>query len=143
MKNLQTLSIAALFLAFAALACSFSPSGIGSLKTSTDKAGENETIIFKVGDTIHAHAPLVNNSEKVTVKFSLVPEEVKGLTKGESIKEGEVSQIVDGGGEAILTLRTGKNFPVGTYKINADMVNEAGEIKDSKSVNITVTRASE
>lgn len=139
MKNLQTVSIAVLILAVAAVACSFSPAGIGSMKTSTDKAGENETAQFKVGDTIHAHAPLVNNREKVTVKFTLYPESVKGLTKGESIKEGEVSQVIDGGGEAILTLRTGKNFPVGTYKINADMVNEAGEIKDSKSVNITVT----
>jgi len=143
MKNAGTLSIATLLLAFAVLACSFPPASIGTLAAFKDKAGENKATTFQVGDIIYSHAALVNNSEKVTVKFTLLPEDVKGMTKGENIKEAETLQVVDGGGTAIFILTTGKNFPPGTYKINAEMINEANETKDSKSINITVVTANE
>jgi hypothetical protein len=114
---------------------------MSGLKTSTDKDGKSESSSFKTGDTIYARATIANNPGKVKVKFTLMPEDVKGMTKGESIKNAETSVDLDGDGVATFSLPINPAIPGGTYKINADMINDAGEKKDSKSANFTVTAA--
>lgn len=138
MKN-KFLAVSALALAFIVMqGCSFSTANMSSFKTSSDKDGKSETTSFKGGDTIYGKAQISNNPGKVKVKFTLAAEDAKGMTKGETIKGSEVDLEVSGDGVASYSLPVPMGAPGGTYKFNADMINEAGEKKDSKSVNITI-----
>lgn len=142
MKNISTLIIGiVLAISFIAMqACNFSTANLSSLKTSTDKEGKTESSSFKTGDTLNGKAQVSNNPGKVKVKFTLVAEDVKGLNKGETLKGSDVTVEVDGDAVAAYTVPVSAGFLAGTYKLNADMINEAGEKKDSKSVNVTVTQ---
>jgi hypothetical protein len=117
-----------------------STANLGDLTTSTDKEGKNTTSGFKSGDTLYGSVPVKNNPGKVKVKFYLVAEDVKGLTKGETLKGSDVSVDINGDGTASYNVPVSPGFLAGTYKLNADMVNEAGEKKDGKTVNVTVTQ---
>ena len=121
--------------------CSFSTANMSSLKTATDKEGKKEASSFKAGDTLYGLADISNNPGKVKVKFALVAEDVKGMTKGETLKGSDVTYDMDGSGVAIFSVPVAGGFPGGTYKLNADMINEAGEKKDSKSTTVTVVAA--
>ena len=121
-------------------ACNVSTANMSSLKTSKDEAGKTEATSFTTGDTFYANAQISNNPGKVKVKFSLTAEEVKGMTKGETLKGSEVTVEVPGDGTAKFNAPVSAGFLAGTYKLNADMINEAGEKKDGKSVNVTITQ---
>jgi len=126
-------------LVFVIQGCNLSTANMSSFKTSSDKAGTTETTSFKAGDPIYARADIANNPGKVKVKFTMIPEgDYDEMKKGESIKELEVNQDLDGDGVATYTVTTPSNFPDGSYKINADMINEAGEKKDGKSVTVKI-----
>jgi hypothetical protein len=134
----SVVSIAALFVLIVQ-GCNFSTANISSFKSSADKEGKTETANFKAGEPIYARATVSNNPGKVKVKFSIVPEADKGdLKKGQSIKELETLQDIEGGGVAVYSFSPTAEFPAGTYKINADMIGDAGEKKDGKSVTVTV-----
>lgn len=124
-----------------ATGCSFSTANLGDLKTSTDSDGKSASTSFKTGDTIYGKAPVANNPGKVKVKFYMTAEDVKGMTKGDTLKGSEVPVDIDGDMVASYTLPVVPALPGGTYKLNADMMNDKGEKKGSKSVNITVTQA--
>jgi hypothetical protein len=130
--------LAGIVLAFSLFACSFSTANMSSLKTSTDKDGKAESTSFKGGDTLNAKAEIANSLSKVTVKFALVVEDVKGMTKGETVKGSEVKVDLPSSGTATYSLPIPAGVPGGTYKLTADMLNEGGEKKDGKTVNITV-----
>jgi hypothetical protein len=123
-----------------AAGCSFSTANLSGLTTSTDKEGKTASTSFKTGDTIYGKAPVANNPGKVKVKFTLTAEDVKGMTKGDALKGSDVSVDIDGDGSATYNVNVVPAFPGGTYKLTADMLNDKGEKKDSKSVNITVTQ---
>ncbi|MET0753827.1 MAG: hypothetical protein ABWZ66_10660 [Pyrinomonadaceae bacterium] len=127
----SVVSIAALFILIA-LGCNVSTANLSSLKTSKDKDGKEETTSFHVGDTIYAKAAVSNNPGKVKVKISLAD------PKGETLKGSEVDLNIDGDASANYSLPTGEGMPAGSYKLTADMINEAGEKKDSKSATITI-----
>ena len=120
--------------------CSFSTANMSSLKTSKDKDGKTEASSFTTGDTLYANAPIANNSGKVKVKFALIAEDVKGMTKGETLKGSDVTLDVDGDATAKYSVPVSAALLAGTYKLNADMINDKGEKKDSKSANVTVTQ---
>jgi hypothetical protein len=143
MKNLGTLLAGvALTVSFVVMqGCSFSTANMSGLTTSTDKEGKTAATSFKSGDTLYAKAPIANNPGKVKVKFALVAEDVKGLTKGETLKGSEVSVDVEGDNSANFNVTVAPGFPGGTYKLNADMLNDKGEKKDGKSVSITVANS--
>jgi uncharacterized protein YxeA len=117
---------------FLMMACNMSTANMSSLKTSTDKEGKSETSKFKDGDTLYGTAAISNNPGKVKVKFYLVD------SKGGTLKGSEVSVEVPGDGVANYNVPVSEGFPAGTYKLNAEMMNEEGEKKDSKSVNVTI-----
>jgi hypothetical protein len=124
--------------------CSFSTANLGTLKTSTDKEGKNEATTFKAGDTIYARANVANNPGKVKIKFTMVPEsDLEDMKKGESIKELERSFDMDGDGVATYNFTPTAAFPGGTFKINAEMLNEANESKDRKSATVTIVGESQ
>lgn len=139
MKNLKMFSIASVFavVIFVMQGCSFSTANLSSLKTSKDKDGKEETTNFKAGDTIYAKAVISNNPGKVKVKFSLAD------PKGQAMSSSDVSVDIDGDGNASYTLPTTAALPAGSYKLTADMLNDSGEKKDSKSATLTIAAGSE
>ncbi len=140
MKNSQKFLSVSLFalLIFVLQACSFSTANMSSLKVSKDKAATAEASSFKTGDTLYGQAEVSNNPGTVKVKYALVAEDAKGLTKGETLKGSDVSVDIKGDGAAEYNLPITQGVPAGTYKLNADMINEQGEKKDSKSANVTI-----
>ncbi len=99
------IAICGLALAFIVMqACSLSTANMSSFKTSSDKDGKTETTSFKGGDTINAQAVIANSISKVTVKFALVVEDVKGMTKGETVKGSDVKVELPSSGTATYSL---------------------------------------
>ena len=141
MKNTGTsLFISLIALIFVAVACNMSTANLSGLTTSTDKDGKTASSTFKTGDTIYGRAPVANNPGKVKVKFTLTAEDVKGKTKGEVMKGAEAEVDLESDGIATYTLPVVSALPGGKYKLTADMLNDKGEKKDSKSADITVTQ---
>ncbi len=127
-----------LFLLFAvasfilmAQACSFSTANLSSFKVSNAKDGA-DTAAFHHGDTIYGKASVSNNPGKVKVKLYLTDD------KGATLKGSDVSLDVDGDAPAMYSLPVTEGVPAGSYKLNADMMNDSGEKKDSKSAAITI-----
>lgn len=121
-----------------AAACSFSTANLSSLKVSKDKDGKQESTSFKSGDTIYGNATISNSMSKVQVKFRLNAEDVAGMTKGETIKGSEVTIDLPGSGLAVYSLPVPAGVKSGKYTLVADMINDAGEKKDGKSVTISI-----
>ncbi len=140
MNKFKTFLIAAMFaMLFTAFqACSFSTANIGSFNSSKDKEGKEAAKSFKAGETIYATAFISNNPGKVKVKIYLVAEDAKDLKKGETLKGSEVELSIDGDASANYNLPLPEGFQGGSFKLVADMLNEAGEKKDSKSIDIKV-----
>jgi hypothetical protein len=131
-SNLYSVIIIFALAMFLMLACSATTANMSSLKTSTDKEGKSESSKFKIGDTMYGNATISNNPGKVTVKLYLVD------PKGETINGTDVSVAIDGDGIAKYNLTLPEGMTSGKYKLNADMMNEVGEKKDGKSVEVTV-----
>lgn len=137
MKKFKAFSIITVF-ALAILVmqgCSFSTANLSSLETFKDEGGKDKTTSYKAGDTIYGKATVANNPGKVKVNFSLAD------PKGETIKGSEVSLDIDRDGWATYSMPIPEGATAGSYKLTADMVNDAGEKKDSKSATITITDA--
>lgn len=138
MKNLSGLLIVALVLLTGAWACNMSTASLASLKTSKDKEATQETTTYKAGDTIFATAVVGNNPGKVTVKIYLTVEDAPGMKKGDTIPNSEAKVEIDGDGNAKYNYPTYATTNGGKFNVVADMLNDAGEKKDSKTVTITV-----
>lgn len=134
MKRSNTTSLVIVFAIciFTAMGCSMSSANLSSLKTSTDKAGTQSATTFKSGDTLYGTAAVANNPGDVKVKLYLAD------SKGETLKGSDVTVDVKGDGTANYSVPVSEEFPAGTYKLHADMMNEAGEKKDSKTVDVTI-----
>lgn len=131
MKNLATFFAAVSILIVVALGCSMSTANLSSLKTSKEKDGADATS-FKSGDTLYGKAQVSNNPGKVKVNLYLTG------SKGETLKGSEVTLNIDGDASANYTLPLVAAIEPGSYTLHADMLNEAGEKKDSKTANITI-----
>lgn len=128
-------------LVLAALACNFSAStaNISSLKLSKDKGGSAETAAFAASDTVYGVATISNAPDKLKVVGRLSAEQVEGLDAG-PLPGGEVSVELPGSGTASFTFTPpGGSWPPGRYKLDVEMLNEAGEKKDQKSATFTVS----
>ncbi len=146
MKNLTGLFIVAVVLFTGAWACNVSTANLSSLKTSKDEAAANETTTYKAGDTIYATADVANNPGKVTVKMYMIVEDAPGIAnvkKGDIIPNSEVKVDIEKDGAAKYNFPTYPTTKGGKFTVVADMLNEAGEKKDSKSVSITVQPGSD
>lgn len=135
MKRSNTASLFIVFAicVFVALGCNVSTANLSSLETSTDAAGAQKTKAFKPGETINAQAAVSNNPGTVKVNFTLLD------SKGTAITGSQVSLDVKGDGVAKYSLPVPADAPAGSYKLNVDMLNEAGEKKDNKSADLTVS----
>ncbi len=137
MKNLLGLGIVAIVLFTAAFACNMSTANISSLKTSSQKDGP-DTTSYKAGDTIYANAAVSNNGGKVVVKMFITVDDAPGMKKGDVIPNSETSLNLDGDGVAKYNYPTFATTKGGKFNVVAEMYNDAGEKKDSKTVAITV-----
>jgi hypothetical protein len=126
----------------AAIACNFSTASLKDMKIAKDQDGKNE--ISKVGpsDKFYAVSQVSSNPGKVKVKFRILYDDVKGKKAGDLVTNfgtGETTLDVDGSRPVYLELTMPPaGMPNGKYKIEAKMINEAGEEKDSKSATFNV-----
>lgn len=134
MKNILGLLIVALVLMTGAWECSIGESKMTSLKVAKDKDGKQESTTFKAGDTLYAIAE-IGGSGKTTTKFRVDDD------KGETITT-DVKVDLPRNGTATYTLPLPANVVGGKYVLHAEMLDEKGEKKDAKSVNITIEGSS-
>ena len=133
-----TISVAAFFAV--ALACSMGPATMTSFKTSKDKDGKEESAAFKAGDTLYANA-LVTSGSKFTVKFTLVADDAPGLKKGDIAPGSEVKVDLPSSGTAQFHLTIPPTFQGGKFTVNAELVDDKGEKKDTKTAAVTIEGA--
>ena len=69
-------------------------------------------------------------------------DDVPGMTKGDIVKGSEVTVDMDGDGTATYSLPMPSGVKGGKYIVTADMINDAGEKKDNKSVPVTIEAGS-
>lgn len=139
MKSKFQLVLSCAALLAVSIACNMSTANMSSFKVGKDKAVTQESASFKAGDTIYGVATISNAPSKTTVKFHLSADDVKGMTKGETIKGSNVDVTVpDGGGTATYSLPLPSNIPGGKYVLTAEMLNDAGEKKDGKTAAFTI-----
>ncbi|MEP7076496.1 MAG: hypothetical protein ABI878_11865 [Acidobacteriota bacterium] len=125
--------------AVAASSCSFSTANMSSFKTSKDGDGKQAASTFKAGETIYANAEVSNAPGKVTVKMYLTPDaDGPGTKKGEALPGSEVKVDLPGSGTAKYSLPIPAGLKGGKFTVVAEMLNETGEKKDSKSAAITI-----
>ena len=137
-KNGLSLLIVAVVLFTAAFACNVSTANMSSFKLTKDKDGKEESSSFKNTDTLYGRATVANNGGKVSVKIQMNADDVAGMKKGDIVPGSSVNVNLDGEGVATYSLPLGGAVKAGKYTVVADMINDAGEKKDSKSVNISI-----
>ena len=142
MKNKTGSLIAVLALLVSGLACNMSTANLSSLKLGKDKDATQETTAYKAGDTIYGVATVSNNPGKVTVTMYLTVDEAPGMNKGETVPNSEVKLELNGDGTARYNFPTFPTTRGGKFNMVADMINEAGEKKDSKTASFTVAPGS-
>ena len=131
---------AALVLALVS-ACSFTTANIRSLKLSKDKGGATETNTFAPSDSIYALATVANVPSKVTVKFRLFTEDVEGQPKNAPVPNFDMPVDLPSDGVATYSLTPPPaGWPVGKYRVEANMLIESGEQKDQETATFTVSR---
>ncbi len=137
-KGIYGLLFPVVIIMTAAWACSTSTANISSVKTGKDKDVTQSASTFKAGDTIYANASVANNPGKVTVKMYITVDDAPGMTKGSTISNSEVTMPVDGDGTVRYNYPTLGTTQGGKFTIVADMMDDSGQRKDSKSASVTV-----
>jgi hypothetical protein len=127
----------------AALACKFSATtaNISSLKVGKDKGVTQEASTFAPTDTVYATAEISNASadEKLKAKARVVADDVEGIQAG-PIPGTEATLDLPGSATANFNFSgPGGHWPKGKYKIEVQMLNAEGEVKDQKSASFTVS----
>lgn len=142
MRHAASISIVAAVLFTAAFACNFSTANLDSLKVGKNADVTSPNSNFSAGDTVYAVAGVANNPGKVKVKMYIQVENMKGVAPGTVIENSVVDLDMDGDALAKYHYQTISSTAGGTFKIVAEMYDENGEKKDSKSETFTVTPGS-
>lgn len=139
MKNKFVATVLTAVMAIAVTACSFSTANISSFKIAKDKEAKQESTTFQGGETFYGKA-VVSNASKVAVKFYLVAEDVPGIKKGDTLPGSEIKVDLASSGTADFNATFPPAFS-GKLALVAELLNENGEKKESKSLSFTVTAA--
>lgn len=129
-KLIFSLSATVLVAMFILSGCNVSTANLSGLKTATDKEGKSVTSKFKAEDTFYGIATISNNPGTVKVKMYLSD------ASGSPIKQTEMTTEVQGDGNAVFNMPASQANP-GEHKITAEMMNEAGEKKDTKTASFS------
>ena len=118
-------------------ACSPTVSKIDSLKIGKDKEVTKETTTFAPKDTVYgflkASAP-----GKVTLKWQVIVVKAEGVPENFHVPNADANVELPGSGTSNYNLPPGDGFPVGKYRLEVRMVDEAGAEKDAKTMDFTV-----
>ncbi len=120
--------------------CNFSVSTahINGVKIGKDKAMTQEATAFAPTDTIYVASDIGNSSSKTSVKGRLLVEDVAGQQVG-PIPGLETTVELPSSGTATFDFSAPTSgWPVGKYKVEVLMMNDAGVQKDQKTVPFTV-----
>ncbi|HTH50977.1 MAG TPA: hypothetical protein VL501_03535 [Pyrinomonadaceae bacterium] len=137
-RSLYGFFVLALVVITGAWACNVSTANLSEVKTGKDKDVTQAASTFKAGDTIYATAAVANNPGKVSVKLYIIVDDAPGMTKGSTITNSDATIPVDGDGTVRYNFPTSAATKGGKFTVVADMLNENGERKDSKSASFTV-----
>ena len=138
-KNLIGLSLVAVILFTAAFACNMGTTGISSFKVSKDKEGSQESSSFKGGDTLYGRAAVTTASGAIKVKFRIETDDVAGASKGTTVPGSDVTVDLAGDGTATYTVPIPEGaVKGGKYNVIADLMDDKGDKKDSKTSGITI-----
>jgi hypothetical protein len=125
------------------LACNFSTANIKDLKISKDDAGKDEVSKVNPGDKFYMVTNISNNPGKVKIKYKITFDDVKGQKSGDvasAFHYDDKPLEVSGDGRAYLSMSMPTSgFANGKYKVEATMLNEKDEQKDTKSTTFEVT----
>ena len=141
-KSLYGIFVLIVVVMTGAWACSVSTANLTGVKTGKDKDVTQTATTFKAGDTIYANAAVANNPGKVTVKMYITVDDAPGMTKGSTIPNSEVSMPVDGDGTVRYNFPTSAATQGGKFTIVAEMSDENGQKKDTKSASVAVEAGS-
>src|SRR5688500_11567977 len=128
-------------LLFVVLACNYSAStaNISGLKVGKDQAVNTETSSFGAKDTVYVIGTDSNAPDAVKVTGRLVIVDVAGQQAG-PIPGLEKTLDLPGSGTATYTFTPPPSgWPAGKYRMEVLMLNEAGEQKDQKATDFTVS----
>jgi len=136
-KNIITIMAIGLLAFFGfGFSCSFTTANISSLAFGKNDKAEPAATTFDVGEKIYAVATVSNTSSKHKMAFKVTYDNVAGKKAGDEA----YSQSVDFEGARPIWLAFNVPLP-GTYKVEANLMDEEGKKIDGKSGNVTVKGA--
>ena len=127
---------------FAALACNMSTANLKDLKITKDQEGKDSVSKAGPGEKVYAVSQVANNPGKVKVKFNILYDDVPGKKAGDKVEAfgaGDTTLDVDGDRPVYLAITLPPSgMENGRYKVEAKMINDKDEVKDTKSATFTV-----
>lgn len=142
MKNNINFLIAIGMIMLVSLACSasFTTANLSELKFGKNEKANPASGNFKPADKIFVVSEVNNTSDKHSVKFRLLFDDVKGQKAGAMVPGAETTIEAPGSSDVHFSVALPGGFPPGTYKAEAVLLSEDGKKEiDRKEGTFTVT----
>jgi hypothetical protein len=145
MKNNINFLIAIGILTLVTLACnaSFTTANLSDLKFGKNEKANPPSNSFKPADKIFVVSEVNNTSDKHSVKFRLLFDDVKGQKAGAPVPGAETTVEAPGASDVHFSVAIPGGFPPGTYKAEAVLFDADGKKEiDRKEGTFTVAGGS-
>ncbi|HEX8568131.1 MAG TPA: hypothetical protein VF648_21000 [Pyrinomonadaceae bacterium] len=145
MKNNINFLIAIGMLTLVSLACSasFTTANLSELKFGKNEKANPASESFKPADKIFVVSEVNNTSDKHSVKFRLLFDDVKGQKAGAMVPGAETTIEAPGSSDVHFSVALPGGFPPGTYKAEAVLFDADGKKEiDRKEGTFTVAGGS-
>ena len=145
MKNNINFLIAIGMLMLVSLACSasFTTANLSELKFGKNEKANPASESFKPADKIFVVSEVNNTSDKHSVKFRLLFDDVKGQKAGAMVPGAETTIEAPGSSDVHFSVALPGGFPPGTYKAEAVLFDADGKKEiDRKEGTFTVAGGS-
>jgi hypothetical protein len=145
MKNNINFLIAIGMLTLVSLACSasFTTANLSELKFGKNEKANPASESFKPADKIFIVSEVNNTSDKHSVKFRLLFDDVKGQKAGAMVPGAETTIEAPGSSDVHFSVALPGGFPSGTYKAEAVLFDADGKKEiDRKEGTFTVAGGS-
>ncbi|HEX9930058.1 MAG TPA: hypothetical protein VGB02_16110 [Pyrinomonadaceae bacterium] len=145
MKNNINFLIAIGMLMLVSLACSasFTTANLSELKFGKNEKANPASQSFKPADKIFVVSEVNNTSDKHSVKFRLLFDDVKGQKAGAMVPGAETTIEAPGSSDVHFSVALPGGFPSGTYKAEAVLFDADGKKEiDRKEGTFTVAGGS-
>ncbi len=141
MKTLRRIiPVCVVSLLLAATACSFSVStaNLSSLYLGKDKEVSQQVAVFASTDVVYAAADVSNAPGPVKLKGILSVDKIEGQEPGMKIVDTSLDLAASGRATFNFNPPTA-GWPKGSYKIEVQMLDSEGKVKDQKTATFTVS----